>query len=436
MNALNNDSKPSMPTLHALSETRMTKKPRRYLGLFLFVAGLCSGVLVAQFTKPDGTFSAQAGVDALTGVAADTHVDAGLISQIWEQVHQDYVNKPIDDDKMIYTAIQGLVAGLGDQYSVFFPPTDAESFLSEIQGQFEGIGAEIGLKKERMTVIAPLPDSPAEKAGMRAGDHILAVDGTDVGGMSVSEVVALIRGEKGTIVKISLSRQDSDEVVELEITRDTIQVQSVKWAMLPDTHIAKIEISSFSDDTVQAFQKAVGEIVVQNPSGVILDLRNNPGGYLDAAVDVAGSFLAKGDTVLIEQHGDGQEKEYRTDTEPTLGTLPVVVLVNQGSASAAEILAGALKDQGRATLLGETTFGKGSVQDVKRFADGSLLKLTIAHWLTPNKTLIQDTGIDPDHTVTMAADDFSNDRDPQLDAAKLFLTDRAAFDTQYTVTEQ
>lgn len=434
MNTLNTDSEISTPTSPVLVPSAR-RRSLRFLGVLIFIFGFSTGILFAQFQRVDGTLSIQAGIDALSGKAGDIGIDTKTIPTVWDHIHDSFVNQPVDDKALIYNAIAGMVAGLGDPYSAYFTPEEASSFLSEIHGEFSGIGAEIASKKDRITVVSPLPDSPAEKAGVRAGDHVLLVDGVDVTAMSVSEVVSRIRGEKGTTVTLVMQRDGVNEPLEFAIVRDTIQIQSVKWSWMSDARIAHIEVSSFSDDTIPAFQEAMDTIVAEQAEGIVLDLRNNPGGYLNGAVDLTAQFVEKGSVVLYERRADGSEKSYTTDMQPASTAIPLVVLINEGSASAAEIVTGALKDLGRAQVIGETSFGKGSVQDVKTFQDGSLLKLTIAHWLTPNKTVIQDTGVVPTYTIEMTAEDFSQDRDPQLDAARLFFRDNAAFDAQFTSKE-
>ncbi|MCW1930273.1 MAG: S41 family peptidase [Candidatus Kerfeldbacteria bacterium] len=426
MNTSKPDSNTSTHTLNA------SKSRRASVWTLVFVLGISFGLLLGQFQRADGTFSVQAGLDFFAGKAGEARIDDSTFSTIWERIHEAYVTQPVDDSALLYSAVSGMVAGLGDPYSVYFNPDDAKDFLSEIHGEFSGVGAQIDSKDGYITVVAPQPESPAEKAGIRAGDRILFVDGVDVSGMSVSEVVDRIRGDKGTTVKLTLWRVEMAEPFEISIVRDTIQIASVKWEWLQEKKIAHIAVSSFSDDTVALFADALGTIVTEHSAGVIIDLRNNPGGYLQGAVDIASTLLDKGSPVLYEQHADGTEKVYSTEDNPTLSTTPIVVLVNEGSASAAEILAGALKDHNRAVLIGTTTFGKGSVQEVKNFSDGSLLKLTIAHWLTPNRSLIQDTGVAPHYIVDSTEEDSTNGRDPQLDAAQLFLTDRSAFDSQFT----
>jgi carboxyl-terminal processing protease len=353
-----------------------------------------------------------------------TDVNFQAFWDIWKTVKARHVGgEPPSDIKMFYGAIEGMVASVGDPYTVFFDPDYAQKFNSELDGEFEGIGAEIGMKNDDLTVIAPLPGTPADKAGIKAGDRILAIDGIDTTGMLVDDAVTRIRGTKGTKVTLTIMRDTFKVPKDIVITRDQITVDSVTWKMedVSGKKVAHITISEFNDKTTDAFNAAVGNILLQNPVGVILDLRNNPGGYLDAAVSVAGEWIQHG-TVVTEKFGDGTSKPYVSDGNARLADMPTVVLINGGSASASEIVAGALQDDKKATLVGEQSFGKGSVQDYTEFADGSALKLTIALWYTPNDHNINKQGITPDVVVKLTPDDFNADRDPQLDRAHDILT--------------
>jgi carboxyl-terminal processing protease len=339
---------------------------------------------------------------------------------------------------MFYGALAGMVSGVDDPYSVFFDPEASKEFMSEINGNFDGIGAEIGLKDEEITVIAPIAGSPAETAGLRADDHILAIDSADTASMTVNDAVSAIRGDKGTNVTLIVERDGEAAPISITITRDTIHIDSVKSEMVTvsDKKLAVITVTHFNSDTTAKFQEAMNAVLLEQPAGVVLDLRNNPGGYLDAAVDMVSKFLPEGSTVLYEQSSDQTQKPYNTSGASPLEHMPTVVLINGGSASASEIVSGALQDTEAATLIGETSYGKGTVQNVENFDDGSTLKLTVARWLTPNKHQIDKVGIHPDYEVVLTNDDYANKRDPQLDAAKLFLTDRTTFDSTYQRTIQ
>lgn len=345
------------------------------------------------------------------------------LSNVWSSIQDRYFYGPQDGSTMYYGALSGLVGSLGDPYSVFLNPEMTESFTTDLEGSFEGIGAEIGYKDDQLSVIAPLPNSPAARAGLRAGDIILRIDDTDAFSLSLPEAISRIRGPKETTVVMEVLREGSDESIEVSIVRESIVIESVQWEMRDDG-FAYLRIIQFDARTVSLFERALRETLAESPRGFILDLRDNPGGYLDSAVDIAEKFLAdEGTVVVIEEFSTGETKEYTTDEPGSVIDIPVVVLVNAGSASASEILAGALQDHERAKLVGEKTFGKGTVQDFEQYADGSSLKLTVALWFTPDKRSINDTGIDPD--IIVAAPGADDPTDPQLNRALEVLTQEA-----------
>ncbi|MFH2063050.1 MAG: S41 family peptidase [bacterium] len=409
------------------SETRASDgrnvRQRYVLGL-VGAALLLTGFLLGSSVGDMGTRPADA--DASAGKVTnrdaespqlDREVDFARFWDVWQIVKTRSVKQPVDDVDMFYGAVSGMVGSLGDPYSIFLDPEVAAMFESELSGTFQGIGAEIGIKQDQLKVIAPLPGTPAERAGLRAGDSIIAIDGVETFGLSVDEAVSRIRGDRGTEVKLLILRPE-EEAKEYSIVRDTITVDSIKWRMEDGSgrRIGVIEVSHFNETTGPAFEEAVQGLLLQNPDGLILDLRNNPGGFLDTAVDMAGEWIQH-DVVVQEKFSDGSVRNYNSDGTARFADLPTVVLVNGGSASASEIVAGALQQRGRATVVGEQTFGKGSVQDYVEFEDGSALKLTIALWLTPNGESIDQSGITPDQVVELTVEDFENDRDPQFDRA-------------------
>jgi carboxyl-terminal processing protease len=339
-----------------------------------------------------------------------------LLKQVWGILKEDFVDKDkIDQKKLFYGAMSGFVEGVGDPYTIFMDPEMNEDFQTQIEGEFQGIGAELGIKDKMVTVVAPLPDSPAEKAGIMPGDRIIAVDEKDTYGMSVEEVVKLIRGPKATEVKLLILRGE-DDPKEYKIMRDVIKLKSVTWEMRKDG-FAYIRISSFSEDTLGAFKEFVKEVKKTNPKGIIVDLRNDPGGLLDTAIEICGYWIKDGDVAVIEKYGDGREQKHFAENGAELAKFPTVVLINQGSASASEILAGALQDYGFAKLVGMTSFGKGSVQELRMLPDGSALKVTIAKWLTPKGRSINEEGIKPDVEVNFTREDAEKKIDPQLNKA-------------------
>jgi len=343
--------------------------------------------------------------------------DFSLFNQVWRIIEQDYVQQPIVKKDLFYGSLEGLVKGLGDDYSSFLKPDLAKRFLDDVSGSFEGVGIEIGIKDERLTVIAPLDNTPAFRAGLRSGDKIYAINGESTLGISLDEAADLIRGEKGTQVVLTIFRELEEEVLDVEITRDTIDIKSVSWELMgPEDKIAYIKITHFSDDTWGDFQNIAQVVLGANPRGLILDLRNNPGGYLDTAVDIAGYWVSR-DIIVLARDSEDREREYKSSGPGYFQGLPTVVLVNQGSASASEILAGALQDYQMATILGEQTFGKGSVQELRNLSDGSALKLTIANWYTPLGRTFNKEGIVPDTEVKMTKEDYLEEKDPQMEKA-------------------
>ncbi|MEK9130810.1 MAG: S41 family peptidase [Patescibacteria group bacterium] len=340
-------------------------------------------------------------------------VKFSLFWDVWDLIKDEYVDQPVSEKELFYGAMKGLVWSLGDQHSTFFDPVTAAAFAEELSGSFEGIGAEIEVKDDQLQIVAPLPESPAERAGLMAGDAILAIDGLDTAGMASDEAVKHIRGPKDTDVTLTI-RRGEDEARDVVITRDTIEIDSVTY-QLRDDGIAVITISFFNGDTSRLFTDAARQALTDGASGIILDLRNDPGGYLTAAIDVASAWVGT-DTVVIEKIRDQEEKTIGRGPA-LLNGLATVVLVNGGSASASEIVAGALQDHDQATIVGEQTFGKGSVQDYRDLPDGSAVKLTVARWYTPANRSIDQQGITPDLLVEMTAEDYQAERDPQMDKA-------------------
>ncbi|MBD3360069.1 MAG: PDZ domain-containing protein [Candidatus Buchananbacteria bacterium] len=338
-----------------------------------------------------------------------------LFWDVWQIIEDNYVYQPVNETELLYGSMAGSVAALGDSHSVFFDPETTKDFNDELAGTFEGIGAEIAIKNDRLTIVAPLPDSPAKKAGLRSGDKVFAIDGMDTTGISLDYAVKQIRGPKGTDVVLTIGRDSLDDFKEIKITRQNIDIQSVKWELL-ENNIVHLEIRYFNEDTTDDFNQAVLEIINKNPRGIILDLRNNPGGFLDTAINVAAEWV-EDKVVVYEKSADGKLKPHKVNGRARLKDFSTVVLINEGSASGSEIVAGALKDYNLATLIGETTFGKGSVQTLFPLKDGSSIKLTVAEWLTPNENTIEGDGVEPDMEVELTVEDFNQDLDPQMDKA-------------------
>lgn len=349
-------------------------------------------------------------------------VNFGLFWEVWNKIQTQYIDRPAGETKLLYGAVAGLVSSLGDPYSVFLPPEPAKEFKDDLQGKFEGIGAEIGIRDNILTIISPLPDSPAEQAGLKPKDRVTEIDGFGTENITLNEAVSRIRGEKGTTVTLKIFREANGEFRDISIVRDVIKVSSVRWEM-KDNNIVYIQISNFNQDTDELFQEAANEIILKNPAGIILDLRNNPGGYLDRAVNISSYWLEAGQTVVQEQFSNGDRQQYLANGLAQFKDYSTVILVNQGSASASEIVSGALQDYGVAQIVGQTTFGKGSVQSLENLSDGSTVKLTIARWLTPEGRQIDVSGIEPNVLVELTEEDFKEGRDPQLEKAIELLTD-------------
>lgn len=333
-------------------------------------------------------------------------IDFKLFWDTWNLVSQSYWNKKaIDPNKMFYGAIQGMVAAIGDPYTMFLPPEQQKSSKEDLGGSFSGVGIELGFNKDkRLVVIAPLDGTPAKTAGIKPLDMIVKIDGKDATNMNLLEAVNLIRGPKGTDVTLTIFREGEANTRDIKLTRDTIVVKSVQLDFKntkSGKKIAVIKLTRFGERTNDEWNSAVSGILAEGPTGIVLDVRNNPGGFLDGAVFIASEFLDGGDVVL-QENSQGQRSSYKVNRAGKLLKLPLVVLINKGSASASEIVAGALQDRKRATLIGEQSFGKGTIQNAEDLASGTGIHITIARWLTPLGRWVNDTnGLDPDVKVDL-----------------------------------
>ena len=345
-------------------------------------------------------------------------IDFSLFWEAYHKLQEKFVDKgKFDIEKIIYGAISGMVKSLEDPYTVFLKPEETKRFIEDVKGTFEGVGMEIDIRKGQLQVISPLEGTPAQRAGLRAGDKIIKIDDKPTMDMTIEEAVNLIRGPKGSEVTLTIFREEWEKTKEIKIVRAVIEVPSLKWE-IKNENIAYLKLYQFSEKASFDFRIAAIEILASPCQKIILDLRNNPGGYLEVAQEISGWFLKRGEIVVIEDFGARKERNiYKAQGNASLVGFPVVILINQGSASGSEILAGALRDNRDILLIGEKSFGKGSVQELERLSEGSSLKITVAKWLTPKGELITDKGLEPDIKLEMTEEDYEEGKDPQLDKA-------------------
>jgi carboxyl-terminal processing protease len=393
---------------------------KAYIWLLIIVASFVFGFFLGQsnIEKQDSNQIITKTTDTLSAIfGSNSDIDTKLFKEVWDEIHSQYIDKgKIDDANLYYGSIYGMVAALDDPHTTFMDPKLAQEFANDLKGEFSGIGAEIGRKNNMIIVIAALPGTPAERAGLKSGDRILAVDGKDTGELSADQAVSLIRGDKGTKVTLSILSKGENKAKDVSITRDKISVPSVTYKQ--ENNIAIVKITGFNDDTSDVFANIAQKVLSQNPKGLVIDLRSNPGGYLDKAVDLAGYWLEPGQVVVREEFADkSQNIEHKANGKTSLRKFKTIILVNEGSASASEILAGALKDYNIAKLVGQKTYGKGSVQKLIPLRSDSALKITVAKWLTPLGTSIEPDGITPDELVDFTLEDYNSDKDPQMDKA-------------------
>jgi carboxyl-terminal processing protease len=414
------EQKNKLPEEFQLYRKRML---RRYLqilalialGLGIFWLGFEKGSRINQVTTP---ISIESATFKNKDKAQDDAIDFSLFWSVWDLLKSKYVDAGnLDAKKLYYGAIKGMMEATGDPYTTFLDPSENQKFGEDISGNFEGIGAELGIKGGILTVIAPLQGTPAEKAGIRSGDKIIKIDGKAAGDMTIEEAVDHIRGKKGTSVILTIFREGADDTQDITVQRGIINVKSVILETKGD-NVAYIKITRFGDDTTKLFTEAIKKAISQKPQGLVIDLRNNPGGYLETSIEVASKLLPKDNVVVIEESGNKTQKKMYTRGGDIASGLETVVLINEGSASASEILAGALKNnRSNVTLIGKKSFGKGSVQEFIELPQGTAAKITVARWLTPDGTQINEQGINPDKEVEFSNDDYNSNKDPQLDAA-------------------
>ena len=373
----------------------------------LLVAVFLSGYLLGE--RSPGRFARAQGDQP-----ADTEELFKPFWEAWTLVHENYVD-PVDDDQLMQGAIAGMMRSLGDPHSDYMDPELFARVNEAMSGEYEGIGATV--RQDEVTggliLVSIMPESPAEKAGLQAGDEIIEVDGENVTGLTQNEIIALVRGPAGTTVHLGIQRGDSEELLEFDVERARILVPSVVSEVL-EGDIGYVRLSQFEFDTSQDLRDALEAMDANNLNGLILDVRANPGGYLTTAIEVASAFIEEGPVVV--ERGPSRENTYEALGDAVAPDVPLVVLVDQGSASASELIAGALQDRGRATIVGMTTFGKGSVQTWRQLSNGGGIRITISRWYTPNGRSVSEVGIEPDVTVAFDPEDTSGE-DVQLQAA-------------------
>ncbi|MEK7539543.1 MAG: S41 family peptidase [Patescibacteria group bacterium] len=383
---------------------------------FLVALFFILGVSIGNHNRPE--------IDKVIGLSnketqVATKADFSSFWKVWNMINEKYpTTNKISDQNKVYGAISGLVSSLNDPYSVFFTPDDAKTFEDEIAGNFTGIGMEVGIKDNILTVIAPLKDTPAYRANIKPGDKILKIDKTITSDLSIEKAIKLIRGEKGTAVTLTIFRKGNKDPIEVKILRDIINIPTLDTEFRPDG-IFVIKLYSFSASSASFFRDAIKKFAESGTDKLLLDLRGNPGGYLDAAVDISSWFLPSGKVVVTEDYGHNKKSKILRSKgyNMFIDKLKFVILIDNGSASASEIVAGAMQDQGRAKLVGSQSFGKGSVQEAEKITPDTLLKITVARWLTPNGTSISEKGLTPDYVVEFTPKDISEKKDPQLDKA-------------------
>jgi len=336
--------------------------------------------------------------------------------EAWDLVHREYVDQPVEDIRLMQGAIRGLLQSLGDQHTSYMDPDEYVQANTRLEGEYEGIGAFVDTDSEFLTIVSTIPNSPAEAAGLKPGDEVIAVDGDDMTGVDGNLVVRRVLGPAGTKVTLTIRREGAEDPLEFVIERAKIVIPSVESEML-ENGIGYVRLYDFGDRTTRDLRAALRDLLEEDPRGLILDLRGNPGGFLTTAIEVASEFIGEG-VVMIERFGDGREEVYEADRGGLATDIPLVVLIDAGTASASEIVAGAVQDHGRGTLVGDTSFGKGSVQDWTPLSEnGGAVRITIARWYTPDNRQIHEVGLTPDVVVEITEEDIQNDRDPQLEKA-------------------
>jgi len=357
-----------------------------------------------------------------SGTPADLQTLFAPFWETWALVHKNYYSQPVDDQALVYGAIKGMIQSLGDKHSGYMTPAESRINATSLSGELEGIGATVEMSGKYLKIISPIPNSPAEKIGILPGDTVTKVDGEDIAGQDLYTIISKVRGPAGTKVKLQIIREGETAPLEFEVTRAKVIIASVESKMLPND-IAYVKVNEFGAKTSGELQTQLKTLMAQKPKGIILDLRNNGGGYVNTAVDVASHFISRGKVLLVERFGDGREQKVLTQGGGLATDIPLVVLINQGSASASEVVTGAIQDYKRGTIIGETSYGKGTGQIGYELSnEQGEARITIFRWLTPNGNWVHEKGITPDIEVKMTKADRDAKLDPQLDAALKALT--------------
>jgi carboxyl-terminal processing protease len=350
-------------------------------------------------------------------------IDLSLFWEVWQTLDEKYIHEDaLDEEFMVYGAVKGMVNSLDDPFTIYLDPRETDEFKDSLNGSLHGVGAELTVRDYNLVVVSPLKNSPAEKAGLKSGDIVYKVDGEIASEMTLYQAIMSIRGESGTEVVLSIMRDGVEDPFDISIIREQIDLESVSMEDLSDG-IFLVSINQFSDDTKSELSEKLSKILLAEPKGLVMDLRYNGGGYLDISVDILSEFLSdQKEVVTMKRKKENDTEKVFVYGNPRIPDLPLIVLINEGSASASEIVAGAIQDHDRGVIMGEQSFGKGTVQEVETFSDGSSLRLTIAEWFTPAGRSIDGVGITPDIIVGFDDEgDFDDDYDPQLDEAVRYL---------------
>lgn len=404
-----------------LAEEKKVKKTRNFglVKYVVFIAFISFLSFLAGFKSANGSLAVPKNIGVLSSgsVANKTSdkADFARFWEVWDRISQTYYDKSkIDANKMLEGAISGMVRSLGDPYTSYLPKEENTAVNEDLEGSFEGVGMELGYNEaQQLIVVSPIEKSPALRAGIKSKDRIVAINGEDSTGITLPEAVKKIRGKAGTSVKLKILSNGDVKTRDVELMREVINIPSLTLTYQGD--FAVIKINKFGEKTNTEWDRSVSELLAKNSKGLILDLRNNPGGFLSSAVYLGSEFV--NGTVVIQEGVNNVRKEFKAERQGRLLSMPVVVLVNEGSASASEILSGAIKISAKGSLVGKKTFGKGTIQEVEDFEDGSGLHVTVAKWLLPSGEWINGVGINPDYEVDLTEEDVKNEKDPQMDKA-------------------